>query len=80
MKKDITFTYDERFPLCKEFASIVNGINVSNKHPIVLIKDGDSVVLASTHEAARQLNLLPQQVYNHLKYGTPHKSGLRFIF
>ncbi|PEC46379.1 hypothetical protein [Bacillus sp. AFS096315] len=75
-----TYIYHKRLPLCKECASIVNGINAKNKRPIIVLKDGDSVIMASTHEAARELNISQQQVYNHLMSGTPHKSGYRFMF
>lgn len=79
-KKYSDFIHNERYPLCKDCQLIINGINPSNKRPIVAIKDDEKIVFESTHEAGRRLNISPQNIYNTLKNGRQHKSGYRFEF
>ncbi|PFQ61211.1 hypothetical protein COK21_27810 [Bacillus cereus] len=74
------FITKERYPLCKSCQPIVRGINRSNKRPIVAIKSAEKIEFESVAQAARHLNITPQNVYNHVKKGTPHSSGYRFEF
>jgi hypothetical protein len=79
-KRYCVFIQNERLPLCKSCQAIIKGINKSNKRPIVAIKGGEKIEFSSIADAGRALNISQQQVYNHLKRGTPHKSGYKFEF
>lgn len=74
------FITNQEIPYCKSCASIVRGINISNKRPVVAIRNNERFEFESVEEAARQLNFTGQSVYHSLRNCTIHSSGYRFEF
>lgn len=66
-KRYTTLITNERYPLCQACQPIIIGINRNNKRPIVAIKGEERFEFESVNEAARQLNITHQNVYNYLK-------------
>ncbi|HFJ9456984.1 TPA: hypothetical protein ACGW7F_002176 [Bacillus cereus] len=74
------FISNERYPLCLNCQLIVRGINVSQKRPVVAIKNDERIEFESVIEASRQLNISNKIVYHCVRNGNIHSSGYRFEF